>query len=470
MQYKSRRVQCFCALFCLLIVLSACGSSLGNGTSATPSPAKTSALFPATPTATTEQNVVGQTCPAEGSARAANMPPMTVGNHANVVFLAQQSAGTLLQRYDVTTGAIQTILQIQQAEPVLGINVSPDGQWVLFGALLQGQSAIQLVRMDGQQLQTLYCAPPQTGADNLVLSPDQHYLVFNQVNSNEIESSLYLLDMKTGKLQTELSTLQPGYPVFGQYAAQTSSLSLLTSPFSRNKESDDGVQAQPFYPLSSKHYPFYVPMKWATNSSVYLLGKLVASPSPPPQLVLLRDIAKDVSQQGSNLQPMVVTPGANNCQDVDVTPDNRQVVCSSYAQFGPGTPSSILLQSTTGGAFHAIYRNEAGGSLTARAYSNSTIIFTLYRANKPPALFKINSDGSGLSQLMAATTTEMLLNIASSYLPWSNVSRDGTLYALQLYDLTTNKQTLIFGHVSGGLPETFASSSTALEVVGWTEL
>jgi Tol biopolymer transport system component len=100
------------------------------------------------------------------------MPHMTVGNHANVVFLAQQSANTLLQRYDATTGAIQTILQIQ-AEPSLGTNVSPDGQWVLFEALLQGQSAIQLVRMDGQQLQTLYCAPPQTTVGDLVLSPDQ---------------------------------------------------------------------------------------------------------------------------------------------------------------------------------------------------------------------------------------------------------------------------------------------------------
>jgi hypothetical protein len=153
-------------------MLSACSSSPGNGTSATPSPAKTATLFSVTPTATIGQNVASQTCPAAGSARAAIMPHMTVGNHANVVFLAQQSANTLLQRYDATTGAIQTILQIQ-AEPSLGTNVSPDGQWVLFEALLQGQSAIQLVRMDGQQLQTLYCAPPQTTVGDLVLSPDQ---------------------------------------------------------------------------------------------------------------------------------------------------------------------------------------------------------------------------------------------------------------------------------------------------------
>jgi Tol biopolymer transport system component len=144
-----------------------------------------------------------------------------------VVFLAQQSASTLLQRYDVTTGETQTILQMQQAESALGTNVSPDGQWVLFEGSLQGQSALQLVRMDGQQLQTLYCAPPQATVGNLVLSPDQHYLVFSQVNSDETESILFLLDMRTGKLQTELSSLRPDYPVFGQYLAHASSLSLL---------------------------------------------------------------------------------------------------------------------------------------------------------------------------------------------------------------------------------------------------
>ena len=399
------------------------------------------------------------------------MPPMTVGNHANVVFLAQQSENTLLQRYDVTTSETQTILQIQQADPVLEINISPDGQWVVFGGLVQDQSAIQLVRMDGQQLQTLYCAPSQTGVGSLVPSPDQHYLVFNQLNADETEGSVYLLDMRTGKLQTEVSSSEPNYPVFGQYAAQGASRSLLSSLFSHSLQASDSAQAQPSYPLGSKHYPLFFPMKWATNSSVYLLGKLIATPNPPPQLVLLRDITKDVSQQGSNVQPLVVTPEMNNCQDIDVTAGNRQIVCSSFVQFGPPAPSSILLQFTTGGAFHAIYSNPAGGALNARALSNpSVIIFTLYRRDEPPALFKINSDGSGLSQLMAGATSGTLLNLAAGYLPWSNASRDSTLYALQLYDLATDKQTLVYGHMSGGAPVTFVTSTNMLDIVGWTEL
>ncbi len=472
MQYNSRRIQFLCALFCLLIMLSACDTISENGAAPTPSPAKTSTQLAAAPTATTGQAETVQTCPPAGSARAAIMPPLTVGNHANVVFFALQDTSTLLQRYDVTTGATQTILQLQQVGPSPGTNISPDGQWVVFSGSIQGQSAIKLVRMDGQELQTLYCVPPQTGAGDLVLSPDQHSLVFSQGNADETESSVYLLDMRTGKLQTELSTLQPNYPVFGQYASQGSS-QLLSSPFSRNTKAGDGVQAQPFNPLGSKHYPIYVPMKWATNSSVYLLGKLIATPSPPPQLVLLRDITKDVSQQGSNVQLVMVTPETNNCQDVDVTTDNRHIMCSVYTQFGPVGPSAIMLQPATGGSFHTIYRNPAGGSLNARALSNpSVIIFTLHRASQPPALFKVNSDGSGLSQLMAGSTTRTLLNLAASYLPWSNASRDSTLYALQLYDLTASKETLVYGHVSGGAPVPFASSTVGngLNIVGWTEL
>jgi hypothetical protein len=292
------------------------------------------------------------------------------------------------------------------------------------------------------------------------------------VNSDETQSILYLLDMRTGKLQTEVSSLQPNYPVFGQYASQGSS-QLLSSAFSSSTKAGDGLQMQQFNPLGSKHYPLFFPMKWATNSSVYLLGKLIATPSPPPQLVLLRDITKDVSQQGSNVQPIMVTPEANNCQDIDVTADNQHIMCSVYTQFGPAGPSSILLQPATGGAFHTTYRNLEGGSLNARALSNpSIIIFTLYRANQPPALFKINSDGSGLSQLMAGSTTQTLLNLAASYLPWSNASRDSTLYALQLYDLSTSKETLVYGHMSGGAPVEFASSTNGngLDIVGWTVL
>src|ERR1051326_1284625 len=101
MYHYSRRLSCFCALFCLLVVFSACGTNSGNGASPTPSPVKTPTQVAVTSTPMIKQTQAAQNCPDAGSARAAVMPSMAIGNHANVVFLALQSASTLLQRYDV---------------------------------------------------------------------------------------------------------------------------------------------------------------------------------------------------------------------------------------------------------------------------------------------------------------------------------------------------------------------------------
>lgn len=383
------------------------------------------------------------------------MPSITLGNHATIVYLSQQgNDSSTLQRYDTVTSVSQTILQTHGTETLRTANMSPDGQWILLISLLQNQSAIQLVRIDGQHLQTLYCAPAQASIDDALLSPDQHSLVFNQVDQNDI-SILYLLDMTTGKLHTELSPLQPNYPgIIGQL--QNNNLNHL--------------EAQQFNPIPSRHYLIYIPMKWA-NNSLYLLGTVRASPAPPPQLALLRDISKDATQQQSNLQSIsnITAPDGNACFDYNVMPDNQQILCSAYALIGPASPTTITLQPATGGTSHLVYSNPAGGEIVARVLSNSTILFILDKPNSPPALWKINTDGSGLTQLMAAQTTDTGLGFAySSYLPWSITSRDGTLYALEVSSMTGNTQSLLFGSLSGGLPRTFATNTNSLMLIGWT--
>ena len=91
------------------------------------------------------------------------------------------------------------------------------------------------------------------------------------------------------------------------------------------------------------------------------------------------------------------------------------------------------------------------------------------KRNSPPALWKINTNGSGLTQLMTAQNTNTGIGFAySSYLPSSLISRDGTLYAIEVSSMTGNTQSLIFGSLSGGIPRTFASNTNALMLVGWT--
>ncbi|HLX41126.1 MAG TPA: hypothetical protein VKR42_11380 [Ktedonobacteraceae bacterium] len=446
-----RRMHYFCSICCLLLILSACSQSSGIGPSLTSSSTQTGT----SPTGTlAAKPVVAQTCPAHASARAAVMPSITTGNHATIVYLSQQGNGSsMLQRYDTVTSESQIILQTHDTETLRTANISPDGQWVLLVSLLQNQSALQLVRIDGQHLQTLYCAPAQTDIDDALLSPDQHFLAFNQVDQNDI-SILYLLNMTTGQLHTELSPLQPNYPgIIGQVQN--------TSP--------NHLEAQQFNPISSRHYWIYIPMKWA-STSLYLRGTIRASGAPVQEFALLRDISKDVTQQQSNVQLISMNaPDGNTCFDQDVMPDNRQVLCSAYAFMGPASPTTITLQSLAGGMSHLVYSNPAGGAVIARVLSNSTLIFIMDQRIGPPLLWKINTDGSGLTQLMAAQTTDMGIGFAySSYLPWSITSRDGTLYALEVSSMTGNTQSLLFGSLGGGLPRTFATNTNSLLLIGWT--
>jgi len=293
--------------------------------------------------------------------------------------------------------------------------------------------------------------------------------VFNQVSADENVSILYLLDMTTGKLHTELSPLQANYPGSVLEQRQTTNVALLSYSSSHNKTSGK-LEANQFNPRPSKHYLFYIPMQWA-NNSVYLLGTVGGSSAAPHQLALLRDINKDVTQQQSNVQSITGVSEENDCQDYDVTPAHQQFVCSTYTLMGPASPSTITMQPIEGGAHRSVYSDPTGGRIVARAISNSTLIFMHEGRNSPPALWKINTNGSGLTRLMAAQTTDTMLGFAyASYLPWSITSRDGKLYALNVANLVSNTQSLVFGSLSGGTPKTIASSTSSLSLAGWAEL
>jgi len=79
----------------------------------------------------------------------------------------------------------------------------------------------------------------------------------------------------------------------------------------------------------------------------------------------------------------------------------------------------------------------------------------------------VNTDGSGTTRL----ATPGNLN-AGTQVSWSNVSRDGNLYSLQVTN--GNTQSLQFGPLSGGSTTTFATTTTGsltgLEIVGWTTM
>ncbi len=88
-------------------------------------------------------------------------------------------------------------------------------------------------------------------------------------------------------------------------------------------------------------------------------------------------------------------------------------------------------------------------------------------------LWKVNTNGSVLTRLTtsgAGVSGGPTLICQFTQYPWSNVSRDGSMFAIQQNTANGQTQSLLFGSLSGGSPTTFASISggTQLSIVGWT--
>src|SRR5712692_3451619 len=135
---------------CLIFLLAACGSGSPTGVGQTPTPSG-SGTPPATQTS----------CPAVGTARAAVMTPFTLGSHQSIVYIVNEFQGHnptfgTLKSYDVTTGNKTEIIKLANAT-IADAQISADGQWMAFSVAVGSTEKLQLVRMDGQELQTLYC-------------------------------------------------------------------------------------------------------------------------------------------------------------------------------------------------------------------------------------------------------------------------------------------------------------------------
>ena len=142
---------------------------------------------------------ISTSCPAAGTARAASLPSMTLGTHATIVYIVNEGSPTptfgTLKRFDVVTGAKVEIVKLASTS-ISEAQISANGQWVLFVAQISGQVKLQLIRMDGQFLQTLYCGGPS----QVQWSTNQQLIVFAD------GPSVYLLNTTNGVLQVELTS------------------------------------------------------------------------------------------------------------------------------------------------------------------------------------------------------------------------------------------------------------------------
>lgn len=374
------------------------------------------------------------TCPSEiGTAREAVMTQLSLGTHSTIVYIKNKVQGNMatgmLLRYDIATGNTSDIVDLANT-PISDAQISKDGQWIIFVSQVSGESAIQMVRLDGEELQTLYCSSTSS-ISNIQWSPDQHSIVFS-----ENQAGIYLLNITNGDLQVELAENQ-GPPA--------------------------------------------TPLTWLDNTRVIIIFE-PGSVDAPQQNAYILDTRNGTQQNNNNLQ--VALNISDIGRQVASSTDGTKLFISQCACGLAGNyrgPSSVSIQPMIGGSESSVYTNPTEAVTTVQAISSTALLF-LIETYSPEGgvdtsqngLWKINIDGSSLTRLTTDTTDNNRLNAFSEY-SWANASRDGSMYALQKGSM------LLYGSLSGGAPTVFAdlggtpptdpgTGTLLLAIVGWTTM
>ena len=371
------------------------------------------------------------TCPAAGTARAAIMPSYTPGNDPNIVYVVNEgtySAPTFgtVKRHDIVTGKGVEIIKTPNTR-VVEAQVSADGRWILYDAIIGGQDELRLVRVDGQDVQTLACAPTGQTIASSQWSLNEQNVVFNEGGQTGAPIT-YLLNMTSGALQKEL------------------------------------------IPAGTLGY---LPRTWLDDTHIVLTGFVPNSDNTQQGLYLL-NISNGPNQSSTRLQQIAST---TPCWSFDTGFDGSKFFTAqcSGSSIQPSGPGSISMQSVTGGSPTTVYSDPNMAITQVRAISSTTLLFLV--ENYTPGggtfpqngLWTINTDSTGLTRLTTDTDGSQGLCPFSQYY-WSNISRDGSMYALQGFNASTNEYKMLFGSMSGGTPTTFAdiSDGTTLRLAGWT--
>ena len=458
----------FALLVCSLIfLLAACGEtavnspSTGSPTSTTnpsqtPLPGSSPTL---SPTVTTAPVPPTQTsCPPAGTVRAAVTAPLALGRDANIVYLVTEysasssNSTSTLKRFDVTTGAKTEILKVPGVT-FDSPQISADGHWILFVTSTGQFDELQMVRMDGQGLQTLYCLPAHGILKALWSTNQQQVLISASAPPNGF-TGLYLLNIVKGTIEQVFKPTPGSNPVLGSV--------------------------------------FVDPITWLSNTQVYV--RFADFPIAPADKIGLLDTDRGTQTIGdlkTVFQQTLGTPHNYPCFDADSSSDASTLFislcggisapnCSGSCLLGTREgPSTINTESSTGGNTNTILSNQTMGIASVRAVTSHTLLllvqnFSLNHKFDPSqnGVWRVTIGGSGLTRLTTEASSTTISLCPFSQNPWSNVSRDGSLYAFQT--MTNGYPTtymLAFGQLSGGTPQTLASiTGTHLDLIGWTTM
>lgn len=448
----------FLVTCCLISLLTACGSQSAPGTGnsgATPGASSTQSIA-SNPTPgsqgspqTMPMPVTTTACPAANDGRAAVTRPLVLGQSQNLVYAYKDAASTWhLRRYNVATGQ-KIDIYTTGAGAIEQAQVSADGAWVLFlldfypAMRTDARAKIEMVRMDGQGAQTLYCFPtneqftpgPGSGAGappvTVQWSPNQKALLFSADTAGNT-STIYNLDMTSGNVRA----------VYKDAGNTLYATSIVT---------------------------------WLDNANAYIITQGRSAPQPPATIHLL-------NIPGSSLGHPTKTPifqggGRMNELSIDSSFDGSKLYIDDCLLAGAPFKTTVSVEPAHGGARQSIYQPPAALCVDEiRVISSTTMLMLVSNYNTSTSLIQhqvwtMHTDGTGQHTLntLPVNDSRYLLNPNTQDV-WSNISRDGSTYALEQY---TNQgvENLLIGSLNGGTPTTFASSQyDTLVLAGWTTM
>lgn len=373
------------------------------------------------------------TCPSAGTARPAVLAPLILGSQQNLIYIVNEfnpEQGTVKRRN--ANSNLKGIEIVKMPNVTISeAQVSQDGQWVLFTAVLGNQDQIRMVRVDGQGLQTLYCAPVGSIILNSQWSFNQQTVVFDASPGGSVPTT-YLMNITSGTVQPEL------------------------------------------VPQGTRGY---LPRTWLDATHVYLTSFFPQMRGATLQDLYLLDTQKGMEQHDNDLQHVVSV--THYCTSFDTSYDVKSLyvsTCSGDGSVGNGFtgPSSITIQDARGGTTRTVFSSATLAITTVRAISQTSLLLMIENTTGDTSkngLWKINTDGTGLIRLSTDGANAQSLCPYTQY-AWSNVSPDGNFYALQSYQQDTHDYGMYYGSLNGGTTNQFAdiNDGTQLFLAGWTQL
>lgn len=385
-------------------------------------------------------------CPAVGTAHKAILQPAALTVSQHIIYYAERGgiqvaeSNAKLMSYDVITGKANPLLSFANPETgIISAQLSSDGQWLLFVTDLWVQTPssennyilqkLQIIRADGQHLQTLMCNTNQAFQRNPPqLSPDNQHIAFNTFNPTKNSEVIDVLNLASGKIQ-EMDD-SPNFYVRSWIDATR----FYATPVSNRRENtSEGI--------------YLFDMNFSTNS--YTSGYPVSVGS----LLSVCDTL-EVDSTAKHLFTSSCAIVNKNCR----------------AGIGLQGPSTLSMQPVAGGTPTSLYSDPSHAIITLKVVDPKTYLIYIQNSagdTSQNGLWKVSAQGSHPTRLTKENT------------PMACYDSEG--YASSLPEVFSNRQsyalringTLLLGSLNGGTPTTIytkADTEDTLQLLGFATI